>query len=251
RPPTGKPHREALHDSGGTTVRLPLPLAHHQPTPTTPADHGPDPLAGHRVLVVDDNHTNRLILHEQLTAWGLHVDLVPDGPGALRLLAEAAEAGTPYDLALLDLSLTGTDGLAVARRASRSPLTAATSLLLLTSGPEVGAEAASEAGLAGRLTKPVQQRLLRDAVREALARPAERSEAVPDATPEHPQGAEPVGPRRPGRGHVLVVEDREVNQLVAVGILEHLGYTTDVAPHGQAALEALEHTAYDAVLMDC
>ena len=92
---------------------LPLELAERprrQPGPST------DRLAGLRVLVVDDNQTNRLILDEQLGAWGMHVDAVEDGPTrARRPLAAAADAGTPYALAVLDLCMPDMDGIEVAR----------------------------------------------------------------------------------------------------------------------------------------
>jgi CheY-like chemotaxis protein len=194
------------------------------------------------VLVVDDNDTNRLILHEQLAAWDLRPEGVESGPAALERLHEAVRAGQDYDLVLLDMCMPDMDGLDLARRISSDPALAGTRLVLLTSGPDVGAEEALEAGIAAQLTKPVRQSQLYDALMRVTA-PTQR---------EAPAPPPPSVARAPGsRGRVLVVEDNAINQMVALGILEQLGYSADVAANGLEALDALARTAYSAVLMDC
>ena len=140
-------------------------------TPTAPV-RSTVGLAGLRALIVDDNHTNRLILSEQLTAWGMHPDVADDGASALALLEEAAATETPYALALLDLSMPGMDGLELAGRISRRPTLAGLELLLLTSVPDVTAEEARANGISVRLTKPVQLSRLHTALQEATAAPA-------------------------------------------------------------------------------
>ncbi|MCW2791326.1 MAG: ATP-binding region, ATPase domain protein [Nocardioides sp.] len=216
---------------------LPLQLALDPTVAPTRSTAGLD---GLRVLVVDDNQTNRLILDEQLRAWGMRPDVVADGESALRVLAEAAGSEEPYPLALLDLCMPGMDGLDLAARISLDEALAP-GLVLLTSGPDVTAAEASAAGIAARLTKPVRLSELH-AVLQEVADTARAGEArlVHHAAPL---------PR--GRGHVLVVEDNEVNQLVAVGILEHLGYTTELAANGLEALQAFGRSRFAAVLMDC
>jgi two-component system, sensor histidine kinase and response regulator len=127
------------------------------------------------------------------------------------------------------------DGLELATRISerRAPRPG---IVLLTSGPEVSATVAAAAGVEARLTKPASLPRLRDALLQVV----EAREAT------EPQEAAPRS-----RGHVLVAEDNDVNQVVAVGILASLGFTADIAEDGRAALDRLRTTSYDAVLMDC
>ncbi|GAA1156875.1 hypothetical protein GCM10009606_38590 [Nocardioides aquiterrae] len=196
-------------------------------------------LDGLRVLVVDDNHTNRVILHDQLAAWGMTVDTVDGGPAALAALLAAVRERRPYDLGVLDLCMPGMDGLELGRRIAASPELAGTPLVLLTSGPDIGLTEAQAAGIGAALTKPVALSRLRTTLGGLVAVQAARPRAA---------AAEPTP--SPCRGRVLVVEDGEINQLVATGILESLGYQAECADDGYGALEALASTAYDAVLMD-
>ena len=201
-----------------------------------------DGLAGLRVLIVDDNQTNRLILSEQLGAWGMRADVATSGPSAVRQLGEAAERGAPYELVVMDLCMPGMDGLELAAAISREPAFGDVQLVLLTSVPDVTVEQARDVGIAVCLTKPVRQARLQAALLDVT-----RGTRVPSrrSTPVHQV-------QQPGsRGHVLVVEDNHVNQLVAVGILEYLGYTTEVAGNGLEALASLARTPFSGVLMDC
>ncbi len=220
----------------GSTFWFTVPLGLAEDTATTPPRRS-DELTGLRVLVVDDNQTNRMILHDQLEAWGMSVDVAESGATALTMMAEAGRAGRAFDLAVLDLCMPGMDGLDLARHISSRVDLASTGLVLLTSGPDVGQAEARAAGISSSLTKPVQLSRLqatlqgvvgttRDAVRPAVVAPAA------------------------GRGRVLVVEDGEINQLVATGILEHLGYSVEVADGGVEGLAAMRDTTFVAVLMD-
>ncbi|GCD91075.1 response regulator [Nocardioides sp. LS1] len=221
----------------GSTFWVTLPLRRVlAPLPAPP--HHADVLSGMRVLVVDDNQTNRLILTEQLTAWGMAPDTAPDGPTALRLLQ-----GSTYELVVLDLCMPGMDGLELARSVSADPALGGPAMVLLTSGPDVTSVEAGEVGIAARLTKPVHLAQLHDALLEALNAP--RAVAVPDT----PVAAEPAPAASLGR--VLVVEDSEVNQMVAEGILHHLGYAVTLADDGHSALRLLADQTFDVVLMDC
>ena len=224
--------------SGGGSrfwVSVPLPVATVQPQPL-PARHAG--WSGQRVLVVDDSETSRDLLSEQLRRWGLAVDMSSSGLEALTALREAANAGHPYALALLDLSMPDLNGLELASRIGAAPELAGTATLLLTAGTPALPTASLPAGVAGRLVKPVRPATLHEAVEAVLAQ-----------RPTAPPGPHPIvaGPR----ARVLVVEDSEVNQLVAVGILEQLRYHVTVAEDGLAALDALRTGTFDAVLMDC
>ena len=148
---------------------------------------------------------------------------------------------TPYALALLDLCMPGMNGLELAGQISRRPALAGIELLLLTSVPDVTAEEARANGFSIRLTKPLQLSRLHTAIQEAT-----RS-SVPTL-----RWSGPAGDPCPGsRGHVLIVEDNHVNQLVAVAILEHLGFSTEVAGNGLEALASYARTPFVAILMDC
>jgi two-component system sensor histidine kinase/response regulator len=222
----------------GSTFWFTLPLQLARDTTLAPPAR-PGGLSGVRVLVVDDNQTNLLILEDQLGAWGMLPDCVADGETALARLAEAERGGAPYELCVLDLCMPGMDGLELARRigAVASPRPG---LVLLTSSGDPGTEEVTAAGIDGQLSKPVQLGRLATALGHAM---------VSATAPERP--APPVHERPSGRGHVLVVEDSFTNQLVAVGILEHLGFSTEVAGNGLEALTSLERTRFDVVLMDC
>ena len=223
-------------------LTLPLALAHEVPPRRARADQLTEPLAGRRVLVVDDNATNRLVLCEQLEAWRMRPDAVADAHTGLTRLREEAAAGAPYDLAVLDFNMPDMDGVELAEWISAAPELAGLPMVLLSSSAEVDSASAGAAGIGAQLTKPVHLGRLQRALVDVLGAVADR--AVPP--PRRP--AEPA-PRT--NGHVLVVDDSTTNQLVAVGILEHLGYSSEVAADGSEALASLERGGFDAVLMDC
>ena len=202
-------------------------------------------LAPGRVLVVDDNHTHRLMLTDQLAAWGMRADDVGDAESALRALADAAMGEDPYTLALLDKAMPAMDGMELASRISAQPDLAGTRLVLLTSMGEVSLETARAAGVTAQLTKPVHLSRLQRILHEATASHVEGQRTIGEVSTDE-------APATPGsRGHVLVAEDNHVNQLVAVGMLGHLGYTTEVAGNGLEAVAALDRACFAAVLMDC
>ncbi|MFN7149602.1 MAG: response regulator, partial [Microthrixaceae bacterium] len=216
-------------------VEVSLGLAHDAAAMAPPPSANLD---GVRLLIVDDNRTNRLVLAEQAAAWGVDADAVCDADEALEALRRATADGEPYALAIVDLCMPGTDGLALARLIGQEPRPRP-GVLLLTSGPDVTAEEATAAGIDARLTKPVVHGRLRDVMGSVLGRRVASVEAPPARR------------RAAQRGHVLVVEDSDINQVVTQAILEHLGFSVDVADDGQAALALLESNRYDVVLMDC
>jgi PAS domain S-box-containing protein len=224
----------------GSTFWLRLPLARSS-EPVAVPDGDAHSLKGRRVLIVDDNRTNRVVLASQLLAWDIHADLACDAEEALQHLRLAAAESSPYELALLDMAMPEMDGMELAAIVSSDPELCSVRLLLLSS-VSVDADAAAEAGFVARLTKPVRLSSLYDAMVRAVAPPAEDAMSVPAPT----TGANPGY-----RGTLLVVEDHAINQEVAKGIVAKLGYGCDVASNGVEALVALERRTYDAVLMDC
>ena len=147
----------------------------------------------------------------------------------------------PFPLALVDMTMPAMDGLELARRIGDEPALAGTQLVLLTS-TDVTPYQLEGAGLAAHLNKPVRSAQLHDCLVEVL-RP------VLDST--SPVDSEATARPAPGRGRVLIVEDNAINQLVARGLLDRLGFECDLAGNGQEALAALERSDYAAVLMDC
>lgn len=210
-------------------------------------------LTGKRVLIVDDNESNRLILHHLVSGWGMVDDLAEDADSALHRISEATKRGSPYDLAILDVIMPGKDGLQLARELQRHPEASNIRLVVMTSMLQRGhAEQARQAGAMGYLPKPVRHDELRDCLRTVLGltehlQPKETQtlSRVPQLVTRHTV-AENVQYRR-----VLIVEDNIVNQKLAVRMVEKLGYRPDVVDNGQEALTALKTGAYAAILMDC
>ena len=192
-------------------------------------------LTGKRVLVVDDNATNRRILALQLAKWGMVVEDTED-PG--RAVAMIARHG--YDLAILDMHMPTVDGatLAVDIRAAGQSLP----LVLFSS---LGRREAADSLFAATLAKPLRQSQLFDTLVTLLgdgaARKVPRSAGKPriDAT---------LGERHPLR--ILLAEDNVVNQKLAIRLLQQMGYRADVASNGIEAVESIARQAYDVVLMD-
>ena len=199
--------------------------------------------AGARVLVVDDNATNRLVLERQLEAWGMDAESVADAAAGLDLLRTGARGGRPFELAVLDFCMPGTNGLELARAIGSDPAIGSTAVVILTSGGQPDRAEFERAGVHEWLSKPVRSSELYDRLARLLG-PVQAANG-PSAV------AADTSPLRGTRGRILVVEDNEVNQLVAQGIAERLGYQVDIVDDGAAAVEATERGAYAAVLMDC
>ena len=221
----------------GSTFWISLPLA-HAVDPSIRPPRPTETLHDLRVLVVDDNTTNRMVLHDQLDAWSMSVTLADGGDAALATLVGAARRGQPFDLAIIDLGMPGMDGLELARRIKAEPILDGTELTLLASGGDITEEEARAAGFAASLTKPVRLDRLHATLQEVVGL---RRVPTPSMAP---------AVALTGRGLVLVVDDVEINQIVAAGMLERLGYTVEVADDGLAALAALRRTTYAAILMD-
>jgi len=203
-------------------------------------------LTGLRVLVVDDNATNRAILTRFLQAWDIRSEAAEGAVAALAALASGAARGRPFDVVLLDLNMPDVDGIELARRIAADGILPAVRMVLLTSSGQQGeARQARDAGIDGYLTKPVRQSQLHDCL-------ATFSEREPSLTAANRQ---PVpNPRSGGqasRGHVLLAEDNRVNQRVAAAMLERLGFDVDVVADGAEAVKATTVRSYRAILMDC
>jgi signal transduction histidine kinase len=216
------------------------------PARTPPAYTHASFLGGTRVLCVSDHVTSSAILQQQLSAWGLQVDMASDGPEALAKLQTASASRVPYALALLDMQRPETDGMALAQSIKANPLLATVPLVLLTAFGQRGAgDMAHHLGIAASLSKPIRQAQLYDCLTTVLG--------IVTATPctllvTRQSLAEMRAPRH---WRILVAEDNVVNQRVAIRLLEKLGCRADVAANGYEVLDALQRQSYDLVFMDC
>jgi two-component system sensor histidine kinase/response regulator len=204
-------------------------------------------LRGVRVLIVDDNTTNREVLKLQTAAWGMISDVVADGAQALEML-RSRRGTAPYDIAILDMMMPGMDGLELGRTILADAALAPLRVILLTSSAQVGqGEASRRAGFQGYLNKPVRRSQLYDALRTLMALNPQASGAQDEhLVTTHSLRAREVR----NRARILVAEDNEVNQTVAVRLLERLGYRVEVAANGREAIDAHAHWKFDAILMD-
>lgn len=193
----------------------------------------PEEVHGLRVLVVDDNATNRMILQEMLRNWRMSPVTVTEGTQALQTLEQAAIAGQSFQLVLLDAMMPGMDGFQIAERIKRRPELAQATIMMLSSANRHGDSArCRDLGIVRHLTKPIKQSDLLDAILAALA--ARKPLAnVPLAV----AGEEPT---TPASLRILLVEDNATNQMLALRILEKLGHSITIAGNGKEALEKLQ-----------
>ena len=195
-----------------------------------------------RVLVVDDNATNRRILDGILVGWGMRPTLAASGREALTILNGAGESVAPFALILTDSRMPEMDGFQFVERVRQLPSFEAATVLMLSSvhtAEELGRS--RELGLSSYLTKPVRRSTLLSAITESLqgTRPARTAEPTPASVPSRARSL-----------RVLVAEDNAVNQKLAWSILQRAGHIVVVVPNGREAVDAMLRERFDAVLMD-
>jgi CheY-like chemotaxis protein/HPt (histidine-containing phosphotransfer) domain-containing protein len=193
-------------------------------------------LAGKRILVVDDNATNREIVTRHARSWGMEPVPVERPRDALALIA----AGEPFDVGVLDMMMPEMDGVTLAREIRRHRPERELPLLLLTSLGRLP-QAPSAGAFSAQLAKPLKASQLYNALLRLVAAGVETEEAVEAATDGKPATL---------ALRILLAEDNSMNQKVALRLLERLGYGADVVSNGLEALEAVERQSYDVVLMD-
>jgi CheY-like chemotaxis protein len=191
---------------------------------------------------VDDNATTRGALERLLTSWGMTCDTATDGEAALGMLDAAARSAHPFGLAVIDARMPAMSGPDLARAIGDRPALHSVHLIMLTSSGG-DREAGRLAGIDTFVTKPVRRsRLLHEIVR--LVDEPHQWHVLDDRPPA-------AAPAQPGRGRMLVVDDNEVNQLVAARLLERRGFTVDLAANGREALDRHQRAHYEAIFMDC
>jgi two-component system sensor histidine kinase/response regulator len=213
---------------------------------TAPRVHTVEPveLAGVRVLIVDDNATNRRILEEVLQRWLMKPTAVDSGWLAFKALEGAQGRGEPFELVLLDCQMPEMDGFTVAQCIRDNQSLTQPVMIMISSCTRNGDSVrAQQVGIACHLSKPIKQSELRDAICRSLGTPpAPADEPAPAPPPAQEQ------PTRPLR--VLLAEDNTVNQKLALRLLQRRGHQVTLATDGREVLQALDHAAFDLVLMD-
>ncbi len=228
----------------GSTFSFRIPLEEARKVMAISADQKCDSLPRQRVLVVDDNPTNRLILQEILTVWRMDVETVDQG-GLVRETLEAADrSGNQFSLVLLDVHMPGMDGFAVAEMIGSLSCARNTRVILLSSSDAAHhRNRLKNAKISAYLTKPVKQSELLETILTL--------DAVAEEVSAESFGAEPVSPTQGSRGCLLVVEDNFVNQQLMMRVLAKDGFEVRIAADGSEAVQILNVESFDAVLMDC
>jgi signal transduction histidine kinase/DNA-binding response OmpR family regulator len=203
-------------------------------------------ILGMRVLIVDDNETNRTTLNNLIQSWGMRAGCAESGPQAIEALRKAAQTGEPYDAAILDMVMPSMDGLELARCIKADPLIETVKLVMLISvSRQDDIDAAHRMGIHAYLTKPVRQSRVCAALLQSMgAGPEPRAVGLPRA-----QQRGTIAPLHKGR--ILVAEDNMVNQNVAKAMIESFGHEADIVSNGREVLRALSHTSYNLIFMDC
>jgi PAS domain S-box-containing protein len=203
-------------------------------------------LHGGKVLIVDDNRTNRRILEGMLARWGMSPSTASDGLSALEALSDAHASNHPFELVISDMHMPRMDGFSLAEEIKKQPGLCTSTIMMLTSGGQRGDAARCGAlGIAAYLLKPVRQAELREAIARVLS-------AKGHANAAHMITRRALaGNGGPARGlHILLAEDNPVNQKLALRLLEKRGHHVAVVCNGREALAALDKKSYDLVLMD-
>ncbi len=201
---------------------------------------------GLKVLIVDDNRTNRRILEGLVKQWGMQPTAVSDGEQALIELASARDKAEPYDLVLTDMHMPKMDGFGLVQQIKDRPELSTSTIMMLTSGGHRGdAARCGELGVSAYLVKPVRQLELRAAIARVLSN-KEQAAPLPMVTRYSLQADAPSIKSL----QILLAEDNPVNQKLAVRLLEKRGHCVTVVSSGKEALAALDRRSYDLALMD-
>ena len=199
-----------------------------------------------KVLVVDDNRTAGSFTSTMLKAWKCRVDIADTADAAVAILLEAARAGDPFRVALIDYSMPDGGGLEIGQRIANHPELYGIRTIIMTffSSTTIGQSQLKEGNFYGVLSKPVRQLQLRDAIGVIIGdkEHAGKHELNAQAAPAAPQKR---------RVRILVAEDSPVNQALVMVILKKNGYPADAVANGLEAVTALRSIDYDLVLMDC
>jgi PAS domain S-box-containing protein len=224
----------------GSTFWFTLDLANAKQQPPEPPM---DELRGHRILLVDDNATNRQLIGDLLDSWQAEHRILARGDEVIEVLQHALDQGRPYHIAIIDSRMAGLKGVQLGKKIRENPHFSDTKLVLLSElGRRGDAKKLQAAGFAGYLSKPIEQFALYTVLLQTVG----LGSTLLVGKARHDSRELPQFDAR-----VLVVEDNTTNQAVAAGMLRKFGIGFDLANDGQEALQMLQNNPYDLVLMDC
>jgi signal transduction histidine kinase/DNA-binding response OmpR family regulator len=217
----------------------PVPVEHT-------VDMAVEALRGMRALVVDDNYTNRRILHEMLLRWKMCPELAESGADAITMLRRAAKENRAYPLVIVDRHMPEMDGFKLLETVHADPDLKSTAIMMLTSGdqPE-DSRRCQELGVSEYAIKPVSQQELLKLILRALGKVAKEEKS---ATPRTLPAVQPLPATASLR--ILLAEDNVFNQKVAIGLLSRMGHNVTVANNGLEAVELYSKNSFDLVFMD-
>ncbi|MBN9663908.1 MAG: response regulator [Acidobacteria bacterium] len=216
---------------------------YHQPADNAPGHSTRNPvcLRGKRVLVVDDNATNRQILHETLSGWGMLPEMACGVDSAMGILQPAQPLQPPLSLVITDCHMPGQDGFTLLDNIKSTPRLKHLPVVMLTSGYQKDRRRGPASGLSALLTKPAPNHALLDALLDAIC--ATRTPAAAEAGPSQPQL--PVR-----RLRILLAEDNPINQRVGTALFGRLGHSVEVVDDGLQAVARVHAEEFDVVFMD-
>jgi PAS domain S-box-containing protein len=225
----------------GSRFFFTIPLApRDSPSGARPVGHSP--LPGRRLLIVDDNATCRDMLADHATSWGMSTTTVASGEAALARLLDPTDPERP-DIAVVDQHMSGIDGLELAEQIIANPAINAPTIVLMATGYHGDERLAARAGSLYVLPKPVGPSAFYNCLVQIL-HPEAAKAAEEHAPPTADRAVDHHGP-------VLLAEDNDINQMVAIDTLAMLGYSADVARNGIEAVQLATTKRYAAILMDC
>jgi CheY-like chemotaxis protein len=205
-------------------------------------------IRGERILIVDDNATNRYVLREQLKSWECRYEEASSGAQALRKLRRALIDKDPIKITIIDMKMPGMDGEILGKKIKQDPDLKNTLLVLMTSmGQRGDAKRLEKIGFAAYPTKPIRQSKLYDCL--ATVTGVEKKASMEKSSVIVTQQS--LSEDRKRQIRILLAEDNVINQKVALNILKKLGYSADTVANGKEAVKTLEMISYDIVLMDC
>ena len=207
-----------------------------------------------RIIVVDDNATNRKILSYQLASWGVTHDSAQDGFEGLSMVESAIDSAQPYGIAIVDMQMPGMDGLQLVETLRKNSKLADIKIIIITSsGERLPKKQQREMGISACLFKPYRQSMLYDCLVETSFESP--SNNAPDAVPV---AIETTAEKRKTPSEIaapalsiLIAEDNPINQKLALLMLDKMGFSADVAGNGLEVLDAVKNKEYDVILMDC
>ena len=231
----------------GSTFWVNIPMEPHSVNAELPHLPASELLKGLRLLLVNHTPSLRKILLQQFDAWGIQAEAAASAAEAMDKINDAARAGRPYPLLLIDVDLPEMDGLSLAQNLKSDPVLASSRIVMLTTLlNRLSTQTMKVTGISACLVKPIRQSRMLECLNDVMSASGAIAAAAPDTGGEIPaQLPKDINVR------ILLAEDNVVNQRVALKQLKKLGFSADAVSNGNEVLSALQRVPYDIIIMDC